>query len=410
MKCKTLLIAVLFISAVSYPQTAPVPSNSLLPAMGPTDNPREDQLYKTGSDQLNQGDWQHAADTFTQLADLKGERADAGLYWKAYALNKLARRADALKTIGDLRRLYARSSWLKDAGALEVEIRQATGQPANPEKEPDEDLKILALNSLMNSDPERAVPMLSEFLKANHSMRLKDRALFVLAQSDSAKAQEIVRGVAQGQAGPELQVKAIHQLGITDAKENIPVLQDVYNKATDNRVKKAVLQAFMTSDAKESVLAVLRTEKDPDLRRSAIHQLGAMGARNELRQLYQGTTSSDDKENLIQALAICDDVDTIAQIARAPGDNKVRLRAIHALGITDSVKVRPILLEIYNSGKEPEVRRAVAEAFFIQDDAHDLVELARKETDPEMKRHLVSRLSLMDSKEARDYMLEILNK
>ncbi|MBZ5533366.1 MAG: HEAT repeat domain-containing protein [Acidobacteriia bacterium] len=321
MKCKTFLIAaVLFASAVAYAQqTPPVPSNSLLPAMGPTDNPREDQLYKAGSDQLNQSDWQHAVDTFTQLADLKGDRADAGLYWKAYALNKLARRSDALKVIADLRRLYARSTWLKDAGALEVEIRQASGQPANPEKEQDEDLKLLALNGLMNSDSERAIPMLAEFLKANHSMRLKDRALFVLAQSDSPKAQDIVKKVAQGQSGPDLQVKAIHQLGITDAKEDIPVLQGIYNSASDPKVKRAVLQAFMTSDAKESVLAVLRSEKDPELRRSAIHQLGAMDAHSELRQLYQSTTSSDDKESLIQALAICDDVDTIAQIARAPG-------------------------------------------------------------------------------------------
>jgi hypothetical protein len=39
-----------------------------------------------------------------------------------------------------------------------------------------------------------------------------------------------------------------------------------------------------------------------------------------------------------------------------------------------------------------------------------LVALARKETNPEMKRFLIERLSVMGGKESRDYMLEILNK
>jgi hypothetical protein len=50
------------------------------------------------------------------------------------------------------------------------------------------------------------------------------------------------------------------------------------------------------------------------------------------------------------------------------------------------------------------------EALFIQDAARELVQLARKETDPQMRRELVQKLSLMDSKEAQDYMMEILNK
>ena len=56
------------------------------------------------------------------------------------------------------------------------------------------------------------------------------------------------------------------------------------------------------------------------------------------------------------------------------------------------------------------VSSGVVEGLFIQDDAHDLVQLARKETDPQLKRALVEKLSVMDNKEAHDYMLEILNK
>jgi hypothetical protein len=38
------------------------------------------------------------------------------------------------------------------------------------------------------------------------------------------------------------------------------------------------------------------------------------------------------------------------------------------------------------------------------------VELARKETDPEMKKRLVSKLAIMNNKEATDYLIQLLEK
>ncbi len=44
----------------------------------------------------------------------------------------------------------------------------------------------------------------------------------------------------------------------------------------------------------------------------------------------------------------------------------------------------------------------------MQNNARALVDLARKESDAEMKREIVRKLSVMKSKEAMDYLLEIL--
>ena len=46
----------------------------------------------------------------------------------------------------------------------------------------------------------------------------------------------------------------------------------------------------------------------------------------------------------------------------------------------------------------------------MQQNAKALVDIARKETDPNMKREVVQRLAMMKSKEATDYMMEVLNK
>jgi len=54
------------------------------------------------------------------------------------------------------------------------------------------------------------------------------------------------------------------------------------------------------------------------------------------------------------------------------------------------------------------VRRAVVNGLFIQNNATALVTLARAERNPEMKKEIVSKLSLMKSKEAVDYLLELL--
>ena len=61
--------------------------------------------------------------------------------------------------------------------------------------------------------------------------------------------------------------------------------------------------------------------------------------------------------------------------------------------------------------KQPrkKVRKAVLNAFFLQGNDTALIEIARKETDLKMKKEAVEKLSLMGSKEAQEFMLELLN-
>jgi len=56
------------------------------------------------------------------------------------------------------------------------------------------------------------------------------------------------------------------------------------------------------------------------------------------------------------------------------------------------------------------LREAALQALFVQDNAKALIEIARTEKDPELRKQAVSHLSLMGSKEATAYLLEILNK
>ena len=412
-KTSTLIIIVGLVCSLALAQdgdSAPPLGSNFLSDQGASANSREEQTYKDGTNSLKEGQWQQAIERFSEVATMKGRRADAALYWKAYALNKAARRNEAETTITELRHDFPRSEWLKDAGALELQIKQVRGQTVDPGRENDEDLKLLAINSLMNSDPERAIPLLQGVLSnPNASTNLKERALFVLAQSDSSQAGQMIGAIARSQSGPDLQVRAIRYLGISGDRYS-KLLQEIYAGSSDVKVKEAVLQAYMTSGAKEPVLAAARGEKDPELRRAAIHQLGAMGARKELEELYGSTSSIDDKEAILQAFGMAGDSDQLIHVATTEGDGKIRERAIRDLGPFGGEKARPALVQIYSNEKDPELRRAAIRSMFILGDATDLIALARTETDPDMKRQLVEQLSLMGNKEARDYMLEILNK
>jgi len=87
---------------------------------------REEELYDDATEAIDEGQWDKAADKFAQVAAMKGKKADGALYWKAYAENKAGRRSEAVTTIAELRKNYPKSNYLKDANALELEMR---GQP-----------------------------------------------------------------------------------------------------------------------------------------------------------------------------------------------------------------------------------------------------------------------------------------
>ena len=372
---------------------------------------KDAELYERGTSALDSGDWDSAARSFEQVVKMNGSRADGALYWLAYSRNKQGRRDEALAILREFSAKFPKSSWGKEARALELEIRPASGKTVLRESSTeDEDLKLMAINSLMNTEPDRAIPLLEKVLNGPASPKLKERALFVLAQSGSTRARGILADVARGKSGPDLQEKAIHYLGVSGGRSNGELLEEIYASTTSSEIKEKVLHAFMVSGNKERILAAAKGEKSPELRASAVHWLGTMGARTELWQMYRSETSGPVKESLIHAMSIAGDTEHLAEIARTDPDAGARAKAIHGLGISGRERSGAALVSIYKGEKNVELRKAVLHGLFIQNNARALVEIARTETDPGLKSEAVHRLSLMHDKDATDYMLEILNR
>ena len=370
---------------------------------------RESRTYEEGQRYIDQQKWDRAAERFNDVVLMKGPKADAALYWKAYAQNRLGQRPEALATIATLSRDYPASRYLKQAKALDSEVRRDAGQPVRPQDESDEDLKLMALQSLQNSDPEQAIPMLEKLLESNATPRLKERALFVLAQSNSPRAREVLKGYAKGNSTPDLQSNAIKYLGIHGGKESRAALAEIYGATTDVDAKRQILRAFMIAGEKDRLLTAAQSEQNPELRQEAVRQLGVMGAHEELWALYQKESSIDVKKQILQAMFVGGNATRMIDLARTEQNPELRRTAVRNLGLMGQKGTAEALVDIYTRDKDVSIRKAVVQALFIQDNAEALVSLARKEQDPAMKKDIVQKLSNMRSKAATDYMLELLN-
>jgi hypothetical protein len=388
------------------------------------------ELYDEGREALDEDRYDRAEAKFEELARTLGSQTDAALYWKAYAENRLGKRDAALKTISELKQRFPQSRWQKDAGALEIDVRQRTGQPPHPEAESDEELKMLAIQGLMNSDPERALPLLEKVLNGTATPKEKSKALFVIAQSGSPQAQEILVRVAKGQSNPDLQRKAIEYLGIFggvhggvrggvkggveggvgSGQSTGGALQEIYAASTDESVKRAILRSYMISGDKEDLFAAAKGEKQEQLRREAIRQLGLVHGIDELQQLYQKESSTDVKREILQAFFLAGDSERLVAAANGEKDPELRRAAVRNLGLINSADSAKALHTIYAKETDRDVRGEVLNAYFIQGNAKGLVEIARGEKDSQLKKEAVSKLSLMQSKDATDYLMELLQK
>jgi tetratricopeptide (TPR) repeat protein len=233
-----------------------------------------ENLYNQARSYIDRDQYERALEPLDRLIASRGARTDAAMYWKAYSQLKLARHAEALATLAELRKQFPTSSWVRDASALEVEVRQASGQSVNAAEQASDDLKLLALQGIMRSDPDTAIPVIEKTLAGSSSVRVKDRALFVLSQSRAPRAREVITSTAKGASNPDLRLAAIRYLGRMSSPESQQALEEIYRGTNDIETKRAILQALATDrNAAARLVALARVEKDQELKTEIVRRL-----------------------------------------------------------------------------------------------------------------------------------------
>jgi HEAT repeat protein len=404
----------------------------LIPAYASTADEGRSAAYREATRALDEARWDEAAAKFAAVAETKGDDADAALYWKAYAESKAGRRAEARRTVRALESAFPDSAWLDDAAALGLEPPQAPAPPVPPVapkapkppkppkapsgpgphggvatdvENPEEELQLYALDGLMHMDSEKALPILEQILTSDRSPRLKERALFVLGQSDSPRARQILVETARSGRPESLQLNAVRSLGISGDAADIAALSDIYAGSGSPEVKATVLEAFMIAGEQVRILAAAKAEADPRLRGKAIEMLGVMGRTDALAELYDVPGSVPNRAKILEAMMIAGDQERILELARREANPELRMKSIEMLGVMGATKD---LLQLYDGAADRAQKTKIIEALFIAGDGEALVSLLRRETDVQLKKEMVQRLSMMGDDAATEELLRIL--
>jgi HEAT repeat protein len=214
---------------------------------------------------------------------------------------------------------------------------------------------------------------------------------------------KVVLDAAKSSREPELRHEAIRMLGVSGDKAAIEHLATLYASSTSASEKRDVIEAWLIADREDLVLKAARDESDPAVRRKAIETLGAMGASNELRQLFDATKDEGNRRGIIQSLGVAGNTSALTSIAGNTNlPQKERIEAMRALGIAGDHGGQAALLDLYTKADTPALRDAVLQGLLIAGDTDAVKKLYRSARTTEEKKALLHILVAMDDEHAID--------
>jgi len=381
---------------------------ALAGAAAAQDQARDKELYDAAKKAVYQKDWTKALEALETLQKTYAKSSYMGesLYWMGYSMDKMAATVDdmqrrmetkqaALAKLSTMLEQYGANQWAKDARILQIQIANDLvknglddyrkyingsvqggveggiyggiaggieggvegGVGRHKKLDPDEEIKLVALNALMGMDKAKALPILEKMVRSEKSDEVRNQALFVLSQSNDPQVVPILSELALKDPSARIREQAVFWLGQHPGDESFNALLKIYAGA-DKKVKEKVFFSFSQMNSPKAaakLIEIAKTETDPDLRGQAVFWLGQKkdeASQAALFDIYSSTQDTRVKENLIMGFAQSSDPKAKAkllEIARSDKDDTARERAIFWLGQSHGEDVVPVFLDIYKN-------------------------------------------------------------
>jgi HEAT repeat protein/TolA-binding protein len=274
--------------------------------------------------------------------------------------------------------------------------------------DPNSEIKIVALQALCESDPQRCVGIATDWLKPNSGQTVACRraALVFLARHGGKAATPIILGVAQNETDLKIKVRAISLLGASNDESVLNPLRDFALNSTQSEVSEAALYALSqhNSPAALNALADIALSTKPiALRKTAIRSISSRTGEPAVDALFKIYDSSQDIEIRKSVISGFGNRKSeragakLVEIARSSDNVELRKAAIGSIGRRGGVGAVDTLMSLYDSEKNEEMKDTIMNSFGNLNDkkvTDKLISIARNPQTPlERRRRVIMLLS-----------------
>ena len=281
---------------------------------------------------------------------------------KAAALSAVLQ-MDSDRALPLLRKVLAR----RDAGSICLRRKAVflVSQTQSPETEnilldaarndSDSEVRQQAVFWLSQAGGEHAVAALDSIVRTSKDPELQDKAIFALSQQGGTRALQALRAYAErSDIDPDARAKAIFWIGQQGGADAGTFLRGIYSTLTSDDLKERVLFSVAQSGDKANtrwLLDVAKDSREPtDLRGKALFWAGQSGVSlADLAGLYSTLGDRAMKEQLIFVLSQRNGpaaVDRLMEVARTEKDPELRKKAIFWLGQSSDPRAAALLTQI----------------------------------------------------------------
>jgi HEAT repeat protein len=409
-----------------------------------------DSLYREARELLNRGDNRRAAELFGQIASQYPRSAYAAdaLYWRAFALYRSGGEPelrDALQSLASQRSRYPKAPTTADAKALEVRIQGALARQgdapaaaavskgaAQPTTcatgDDDGDVRTAALNALMQMDSDRALPIIKRLLERRDecSEPLRRKAVFLLSQKQTSETESLMLAVVQRDPSQRVREEAVFWMGQLRSERAAAALEDIALRSPDERLREKAVFALGQQNLERGQAVVRRIADSDDVPRrvrdQAIFQLGQRSSNENaqfLRGLFARLGRADGSESVRKHVLF-----SLSQMKGAGNDRwllgvaadasqSVEMRK-HALWTAGQAGVPASeFIPMYDRTTERPLREHLIWVLSQSNErtaADKLIDIARSDRDPEMRKKAIFWLGQMHDPRIQQLLLDIIDK
>ena len=444
-----------------------------------------DSLYRAAREALGRREFDAAADLFGQLPvryPVSAYAPDA-YYWQAFALYRVGDEAglrSALAALHTQRSRFPRAAQ-GDAAALERRIqgelarrgdrtaavaveRAATAVAAVPPVAPavapapeppdppepsvaptppdppevpgkpgrmgkecggdDDDIKIAAVNALIQMDSEKARPILQRILARRDagSACLRRKAVFLIAQGDGEGTEDILLQATRTDPDPEVREQAVFWLSQVGTEKAVTALDSILRRSSDRQLQEKALFALSQHESPRARAALRgyaeRSDVPEGLREKAIFWIGQSDDPESgayLRALFGRIQSQELRKKLLFSISQHEGKENrswLLGVARDAGQPlEIRKQALFSAGQAGVPVVE--LGALYDTLGERELKEQILFVLSQQDDpaaVDRLLAVARKDSDPELRKKALFWLGQSDDPRAARALQDIIEQ